>query len=168
MQPVRYRPGESLKWLDEAAGADKKKAGRLYQSAVHDSFSGSAAEASRHRLMKAAKAMGALLKGAYTEIANSKMLAVEYVLTDDSIFISGPNRREEIRFDTISSLTFDGVNAVFNHQKGDFTIKPYAYITAGAVKAPIGWNRDGHEVPYELLVEEIAARCGLQPPKSRS
>jgi hypothetical protein len=33
---------------------------------------------------------------------------------------------------------------------------------AGPLKVPIGWERNGLEAPYLLIVEEIAARAGVE------
>ena len=41
--------------------------------------------------------------------------------------------------------------------RGTLQIKPYAYVVAGKLKVPIGWARNGIEVPYELLIEELSS-----------
>jgi len=33
-------------------------------------------------------------------------------------------------------------------------------VVAGRTKVPVGWRRNGLEVPYELLIDELAARSG--------
>jgi hypothetical protein len=56
----------------------------------------------------------------------------------------------------------DGDKLVLVLDKGSVLVKPFAYIVAGKIKVPIGWSRNGVEVPYELIIEELSARCDLQ------
>jgi len=44
-------------------------------------------------------------------------------------------------------------NARLDH--GSAVIKPHAYIVAGRVKVAVGWARNGLEVPYEVLMDEL-------------
>ncbi len=158
---IRYRPAASLTWLTDSAEAGLKKAERLSKQAVRtkSQFGGSSP---KERLYSAGKALFEVAKSAYTEVAKSKMDAHEYVLNESSIIVVSGSKSEEIKYADISGLEIEGLKAKFKHKLGLLTIQPYAFVVAGVAKAPIGWNRDGHEVPYELLIEEIAARSGLE------
>lgn len=157
---VRYRPAASLTWLSDSAEAGFKKAEKLSKQALNLKL-GADGTSAKARFVSAGAALFEAAKSAYTEVAKSKMEAHEYALSDDTLFVHFGGKSEEIPFEKISHVEMDGLKAKFFHAKGQLIVQPYAYVVSGAAKAPIGWNRDGHEVPYELLIEEIAARAGL-------
>ena len=66
---------------------------------------------------------------------------------------------ESIAYEAIKGVRIDGDRARLILEKGSVTIRPFAHIVAGRVKVPVGWVRNGMEVPYDLLIEEIAARA---------
>ena len=67
-----------------------------------------------------------------------------------------------VPYDRVLAIHMKGDRTVFTLDKGVVTIKPFAYIVSGRIKVPVGWVRNGIEVPYELLTLELAARCGIE------
>lgn len=155
---VRYRPSNSLSWLAEGAEAGLKKAERLTKDAV----SRKSSESPKERIVSAGKALFEFAKSAYTEVSRSRAEAKEYALSDSDIHIISGSHDETVKFNDVKRIEVSGLNAWIRHKNGAFNIQPYAYVVAQGAKAPIGWNRDGHEVPFELLIQEIAARAGVE------
>lgn len=158
---IRYRPADAIRWLESAPGTQMKKAGRYSKTAFSNLGSMSGETGPKARLVSAAKALAAVVKSAAAEISKSKAEAQEFAISESSLFISEGGSLKEIPFAAITGLDVDGFTAVFHHAGGSFSIKPYGLILVGSAKAPIGWDRDGQDVPFDFLIEEIAARCGL-------
>ena len=55
-----------------------------------------------------------------------------------------------------------GDKATVVMERGSVNIRPEAYISSGRIKVPIGWERNEIEVPYEMLIDELAARAGIK------
>lgn len=96
-------------------------------------------------------------KSAVAEIGSRGIENLEYKLFDDRLESSGfskPLKYEDIsRIEVTKKATFKLISST-----GTTVIKPYAWLQVASVKVPLGWIRNGMEAPYELLVEEIAAR----------
>jgi hypothetical protein len=110
----------------------------------------------------AATALYELGRGTYTELVHALAKASEFVLQAEHFDIVKGNSIQTVPYSRVKRIEVHGDRATLTLDKGHFTIKPFAYIVAGRAKAPIGWTRNGAEVPYELLIEELAARCRLE------
>ena len=157
METVRYRPGEALRWLQTGAENIRKAAGERGRSVIRQS--GTEQKRPVENLRTAAGALADLGRSAYAEALHKKAESMEYVLLKDRLdLIQGP-RIESVPWDSIKGIKVEGDRAHLILDKGRVTLKPFAHLVAGRVKVPVGWTRNGIEVPYELLVEEIAARA---------
>lgn len=157
METVRYRPGEALRWLQTGADNIRKVAGERGRSVIRQS--GTDQKKPVENLRTAAGALADLGRSAYAEALHKKAEAMEYVLLKDRLdLVQGP-RIESIPWDSIKGIRLEGDKAHLILDKGRVTLKPFAHLVAGRIKVPVGWSRNGMEVPYELLVEEIAARA---------
>ena len=157
VETVRYRPGEALRWLATGADNIRKAAGERGRSVIRQT--GTDQKKLTENLRTAAGALVDMGRSAYAEVLHRQAEAMEYVLLDDRLDLVKGGKIESIAWDTIKGVRLDGDRAQLVLAKGHVTIKPFAHLVAGRVKVPVGWTRNGMEVPYELLIEEIAARA---------
>ena len=157
MEPIRYKPGEAIRWLETGAEANRKSA---KQKGKEVFTPGSPAGA------KLNQGFGALIdlgKGAWADILHKQAEASEYVLQDDRFDVVSGNSIKTVPYSEVKKIVVKGEKATITLQRGSvLQIKPYAHITAGRLRVPVGWMRNGMEVPYDLLLEELSARCGLE------
>jgi hypothetical protein len=157
MEPIRYKPGEAIRWLETGADANMKAA----RQKGRDMFiPGTPASA------KLGQGVGALIdlgKGAWADMVHKQAEASEYVLQDDRFDVVAGNSIKTVPYAEIKKISIKGERATVTLNRGStLVIKPYAYITAGRLRVPVGWQRNGMEVPYDLLIEELSARCGVE------
>lgn len=160
MELVRYRPGEAIRWLQ--TGAENLRKGAQAKGKAAATAGSPDAKAFGENLKTAAGALLEYSRSAYADLIHRQADASEYVLHDKHFdIVRGPNIKtvEYARVHTID-LTKD--RAVLELDKGSISIKPFAHLVAGRARVPIGWSRNGIEVPFELLIEELAARCGVE------
>ena len=161
MDAVRYRPGDALRWLETGAGAHRKSA-RDKGRAILNAPNGVTALAIKEGVFNAAGAIADLSRGAYAELVKRQAESYEIVLSENEFSMSRPTGPRTFRYEDVTAISQDRDKVTITVGPTALTIKPYAYITTGRVKVPIGWDRNGMEVPYELLVEELAARCRVE------
>jgi hypothetical protein len=161
MEAVRYRPGEALRWLETGAEAQRKSARDKGRSVLNGTgeLSGKAIKDS---VSSAAGALVDLGKGAYADLVKRQADAYEIILSENEFSVSRPTGPRIYRYADVTKITQEKDRITVTMGQTNLTIRPYAYITAGRVKVPIGWDRNGMEVPFELLVEELAARCRVE------
>jgi malonyl CoA-acyl carrier protein transacylase len=155
-QVVRYRPGEAIRWLDgaaeEALGQAKEKASAVTQNGAGWT----------ERIKKVAGALGELGRGAQAELTRRRAAVSEFVFRDEDFTVSRAGSRQTFPYSAVKRFAKDKDKVVVTLAHAALTIRPYAYVVAGKLKVPVGWDRNGSEVPYELLFEEWAARCRLE------
>lgn len=161
MDAVRYRPGDAMRWLETAAGARRKSAKDKGMS-----FLAPAGEDSprgiKENLITAAGAIADYGKGAYADLIKRQADSYEIILSETEFSVSKSTGPKIYRYADVTAVTEEKDKITVTLGQTSVTIRPYAYITAGRVKVPIGWDRNGMEVPFELLVEELAARCRVE------
>lgn len=98
-------------------------------------------------------------KSAIASLASKQLESLEYVLTEDRLLVG----TKEIPFAAIRSVEMSGGSEfVVRAASKSVSITPYAWLEVAGHRVPLGWLRDGMEVPFELLAEEIAARAGVE------
>jgi len=157
---VRYRPGEAIRWLETGGdnirrGARNRGVNLLKQGTLD-------AQSLGDNLKTAAGALFDFGKGTYAEMMHKHAEDSEYVLQESQFDIVNGGNIKSIPYDRIVAITLRGDRATLTLDKGTATIKPFAYIVVGRVKVPVGWVRNGIEVPFELLLHELAARSSLE------
>lgn len=158
MELVRYRPGEAIRWLETGAQDFRKSAQRHGKSLVRR-------EGERTIPKDFKQAAGALMdmgKSAIVDLMHHQAQASEYILHDDKFEISSSGRIRSIPYSEVTSIRMRNDKATLVMRQGSASVKPHAYIVSGRVKVPIGWSRNGMEVPYETLIDELSARCGIE------
>jgi len=156
MELVRYRPGEAMRWLSTAAENERKSAAKKGRSLVRR-------EGHRTVGRDLGDAAGALLdmgKSAWADLVSLQANATEYVFLEDAFEVIKATGVKRVPYSDVTHIARDDDRIIVELTKGSVTIKPHAYIVAGRVRVPIGWTRNGLEVPYELMIDELAARCG--------
>ena len=154
---VRYKPGEAIRWLEMGAQDLKKSARRKGKSIVRR-------EGERSIGRDISQAAGVLMgmgKGALADLIHHQAESSEYVLHDDRFEVVTPGRIKSVKYSQVRSIRMKNEKATLVLDQGSVTIKPHAYVVAGRIKVPIGWARNGMEVPYEVLLDELAARCDV-------
>jgi len=109
-------------------------------------------------------AAGALFdfgKGTYADMMHRQAEDSEYVFQETQFDIVSGGNMKTIPYDRVVAVHLKGDRATLTLDKGTVILKPFAYIVAGRIKVPVGWVRNGIEVPYELLLLELAARCSV-------
>jgi hypothetical protein len=158
VEPIRYRPGEAIRWLQTGADDIRRSAGRKGKSIVRR-------EGHRTIGKDIKQAAGALLdlgKSALADLAHSQAMASEYVLHDTSFEVVKAGSVRSYDYGSVTHIDQKADRLILALGQGSVTIKPHAYIVAGRIKVPVGWVRNGLEVPYEVLLDELAARCGVE------
>jgi hypothetical protein len=156
VEVVRYRPGEAIRWLQTGAENIRRGARAKGKSVVEGDT-----RTFGESLKTAAGAAIDFTKGAYADLKHRQAEASEYVMLDGHFDVVNGTSIKAINYDRVEKITLNGDRATLFLDKGTLTIKPFAYIVAGRAKVPVGWTRNGIEVPYELLLEELAAHCNL-------
>jgi len=157
MELVRYRPGEAIRWLQ--TGAENLRKGAQAKGKVAVTSSSPDARAFGENLKTAAGALLEYSRSAYADLMHRQAEASEYILHDDHFdIVRGPNIKT-IGYDRVTAIEIDRDRALLTLDKGSVTIKPFAHLVAGRARVPIGWTRNGIEVPFELLIDELSARC---------
>jgi hypothetical protein len=160
MEIVRYRPGEAIRWLRTSGEKIRQDAQSRTRSAVQQHSTGD-----RPVMENIRNLSGAVFnvgKGAYAQMVHHLAEGNEYVLQEKHLDIVTGNSIKTLPYDRICGVTLKGDRAILKLDQGSIVVRPVAHVVAGSVKVPVGWNRNGLEVPYELLLEELAARAGVQ------
>lgn len=159
MELIRYRPGEAIRWLQTGAENNRKTASAKGKAVVRP-------PEEEHKFQQTVKAAaGAVIdfgKGAYTDLLHRQAEASEYILQEKHFDVVHGSTIKSIAYDRVKGISLLGEKATVTLDKGSLTIKPFAHIVAGRIKVPVGWSRNGMEVPYEVLLEELAARCRVE------
>ncbi|MEQ1821509.1 MAG: hypothetical protein ABL949_03280 [Fimbriimonadaceae bacterium] len=158
METVRYTTAEAVRWLETGAQGMRFVANAQGRSLVRR-------EGERtigRDVLQAAGALADFGKSALADIRHSQAQATEYLLSDDAIEISSMGRTRTISYSEILSIRLRGDKATVVLERGSLNIRPEAYISSGKIRVPIGWERNEIEVPYEMLIDELAARAGVK------
>ncbi|MFN8218763.1 MAG: hypothetical protein U0S12_01345 [Fimbriimonadales bacterium] len=157
MELVRYKPGEAIRWLETGAQDMRKQAARTGKRLVQREGERSVGRDFRD----AAGVLIDLGKSALAELSHRQAEASEYVLHEDRLEIVSPARITSVKYEQIKQIKLKGEAVKLVLESGSFTIKPHAYIVSGRIRVPVGWRRNGLEVPYETILEELSGRSGV-------
>ena len=159
MEIVRYRPGEAIRWLRTSGEKIRQDAQTRTRSAVQQRVSSE--RPVMENLRNLSGAVFNVGKGAYAQMVHHLAEGNEYVLQEKHLDIVRGNSIKTLPYDRICGISLKGDRAILRLDQGSITVRPVAHVVAGNVIVPVGWNRNGLEVPYELLLEELSARAGV-------
>ncbi|MBS1722260.1 MAG: hypothetical protein JSS66_04550 [Armatimonadetes bacterium] len=156
MLTVTYKPAEVLHWFGIGSRQARQRARRKSQAALsgNDFAQG---------IRDVAGAAAELGKGALSDIVQRRAEDTTYQFFEDAFEVNGITSRRRIPYEDVTgieALTHDRFE--LHHKGGALMIKPIAHLVAGRLRVPVGWSRNGMEVPYATLIEELAARCGVE------
>jgi len=158
---VVYSPSPCIRWLELGAGGlreDVKDKARAVKAGIVERNIGDA-------VMSTVSAAWGAGKAALAEIASRRGEATEYRLEADYFELGGILKSVRVAYADVTKIErMPKTRMRFLIRAGHDThhISPVAWIESGSVRVPIGWERNGIEVPFVLIVEELAARCGLE------
>ena len=155
MELIRYKPGEAVRWLESGAKDMLRSAKRKGRQIIRQ-------QGDRNLGRDFAQAAGAVLdvgRSALAELRHRQAEATEYVLGETGVEVLRPTGARTVAYEAIRRIDKDGDKYTLVSDDGATTIKPHAYIVSGRIRVPVGWARNGLEVPYEVLIDELAARC---------
>lgn len=156
MEAIRYKPGEAVRWLEVGADDLRKQAresgGRLVRRAGERTIG--------RDIRDAAGVILGMGKSALADLLHHQAQAAEYVLHEDRVEVVTTSSTRVIRYDQVTGMHRRGERVTLVLESGALHIKPVAHIVAGRIRVPVGWTRNGMEVPYEVLIDELSARCG--------
>jgi hypothetical protein len=144
MELIRYKPGEAVRWLDSGAKDMLARAKKKGEGVLNRDLQ-------RQMKQDLADVAGAVIdvgKGAMAELLHRQAQATEYVLSEDRFEILRPGSVKSVRYDTVVGISRRGDAIDIDLDSGAIT-----------VKVPVGWDRNGIEVAYDVLADELAARC---------
>lgn len=158
MDVVRYRPDEAVRWLQMGAANMRLEARRQTSGIILREGERTIAR----DLKDAAGAIFGMGKSAWAELVHDDATATQYVLRKDRLEIVRSGGTKTVRYKDVVSMRQRGDRLTLVLKSGSAAIKPHAHVVSGRVKVPIGWSRDGLQVPYETLLDELSARCGIE------
>lgn len=153
---IRYRAADAIKWLQTGAQGMRSQAKRAGNELARR-------EGVRTIGKDLSQAAGALLdvgKSAVADLMHASAQATEYALHETYFEVVRPTGVKAVNYSEVRRLTRKGDDVTVELERGGITIHPPAHVVSARVKAPVGWSRNGVEVPYDILIEELAARCG--------
>ena len=159
MNPVVYRPPDILRWFDLASrqsAQDARDRGKAVATLAGESKI-------LPTIREAAGAAISLGKGAFGGLVQRQAEETRYDLHETGIEAIDLTKRIKIDYSQVREIVPKGGDkylVLFNG--GSLTIKPVAHLVAGKYKVPVGWLRNGVEVPFLTLVEELAARSQVE------
>ncbi|MCW5941353.1 MAG: hypothetical protein KIS66_03925 [Fimbriimonadaceae bacterium] len=153
MSVVRYRPADAVRWLQMGSESAARDAQRRGQAA----FRGG--DDLRRNFRDAAGAIFGAGKTAVAQALHAQANASEYVLYEELMEIVQGAKTKTVRYNDVKSIEVKGDRARLVLREGEVKIDPPAHISVGRVRVPIGWERNGMEVAYDVLLDEIGARC---------
>ena len=158
MELIRYRPGEAIRWLQTGAQKNRKDAKVMAKSMAPPEDMRTLAE----NVKSAAGALVAVGRGAIADLMHHQASASEYVLGESDFEVIKPGSSKRYQYSEVRGIQVTGDRFLIRTDRAQIVVKPYAHVVAGRLKVPVGWSRNGIEVPYELLIEELSARGAHQ------
>lgn len=156
MESARYRAPEAMRWFD--TGTPRRMRSTSTDLVPLDDKPIDVRREVATRIATAATKTREIV----TDLARQRAEALEYALLDDRFEVRSATRLKAYRYQDIRRIVLRGDRATVEIGEQKVTIKPLAYLLMGRLRVPIGWNRNGLDVPYEVLLDELAARSGVE------
>lgn len=144
-----------MQWLSQATTPERAEKGGLERADAPAAITG--------EIRRAVGRVAKMGRRALLELTLRRIEDTEYALLDDRIEARSFRSQKCIPYADVERVVWvgrDRAHVVSGATK--LTIKPLAYMVVGRTRVPIGWSRNGLEVPFRTLIEEIAARAGKE------
>lgn len=159
MALTTYKPAEVMHWFD----TESRRTHAIARTQTKDIARTANEEGILPSIKQAATAALSMTKGAYGTVVQKQAQETRYDLFDTGFEFIDITRRVKIDYNQIRQIVAkpgDRYQILYNG--GSVTIKPPAHLVAGKYRVPVGWLRNGTEVPYLTLIEELSARSGIE------
>lgn len=159
MANVVYKPAEVLHWFE----AETRRTNASAKAQTRDIARTAKGEGIIPGIKQAAEAAISAGKGAYGSVVQRVAEETRYDLFSQGFEVTDLTRKSKIGYDQIRQILAkpnDRFQILYNG--GSLMIKPVAHLVAGKYRVPVGWIRNGAEVSYRTLIEELSARSGVE------
>jgi hypothetical protein len=158
MDPVTYRSPSLLHWFGAESRRERADARRKGKRLL-----GSSGQTIAGQLKDAASAAMSLGRGATNELALRQASEEAYVLGADAFERIGLGARSRVPYAKVKEIVALGSDRYeLTHASGRLVVRPVAHLVRGRSRVPVGWVRNGVEVPFSTLIDELSARCGVE------
>ncbi len=159
MPTVTYRPPDVLHWFStgssEAYLSAKRKGKALAKSGPEASV--------KQKFFQAASMAADFGRGAGADLVHRHATEAVYRLYDDRLVVKTPLGQQTVAYSEVSAIQAHGKDKfTVEHDAGTLTVRPIAHLVSGRIRVPVGWMRNDIEVPFTMLLEELAARSGVE------
>lgn len=157
MTPIVYRPAEAMVWFQIESKRSNVRAKAKSRQAAH-----AMGQQPVEGLKSVADAALSFGSSAWQDLKSKSENQTRYELHESGFEVFGLGRRVKIDYREIIAIQImDGDKYRLVHRQGRLIIKPPAHLVSGKLRVPVGWQRNGSEVPYNVLIDELAARSGV-------
>ncbi len=158
MSTTTYRPVDILHWFGMESRRNRRsgfhKGGLVPKKATEQGVV--------QGLKLVASAAYDLTRGAASDLVQAQAGQTEYVLHDSGFEAVDLVRRVKIDYKQVHKIIAkQNDKFLIVADNANVTVKPVAHLSAGHVRVPVGWVRNGMEVPFATLIEELSARCSV-------
>lgn len=157
MSTVHYSAPDILQWLGTTGERAKVQGKQLAKSKGDQSGEITA------NLKAVASAAASFGKEALADIVRTKVAVYKVTLYDKGMEIQTLTGTKKVEYSWVTGIDeLSNDRFEIKHSNGKAVIKPCGYLLVDRLKLPIGWLRNGLEVSYHTLIEEIAARSSIE------
>lgn len=159
MAVVTYLPADIVRWLGTNARQKRRTAVQRALAVPHNAMEKGLVPG----LKDAADAAIGLGRQAMGDLSAAQAGETGFMLYDEGFEALGLMSRSKVNYRDVSRIIKkSGDKYWVEHPGGHLTVKPVAHLVAGTHRVAIGWVRNGMEVDYETLIEELCARTGKE------
>ncbi|MER3413677.1 MAG: hypothetical protein C4327_11885 [Meiothermus sp.] len=153
MLVARYRPADAIRWIEIGTRRTAKPGDLPFEPP------GGARDAILDALQKALD----FGRTKMAEFHGQAIRAKEYLLYEDRFEVVASSGTRSVLYADVESLELKrGGSFLFRLRQGRIAVRPYAWLLVLGTRIPLGWERNGVDVPFETLSEEIALRAKVQ------
>lgn len=156
---VTYQPAEVMHWFD----TESKRTNATARAQTKDIARATNEEGLLPGLKQAASAALSIGKGAYGSVVQKQAAETRIDLYESGFEFIDLTRRIKVDYSQVRQIVAkagDRYQILYNG--GSVVVKPPAHLVAGKYRVPVGWRRNGIEVPFLTLIEELSGRCSVE------
>ena len=159
MAVVTYQPPDIVRWLGTSAREKRKSVVKRALAVPQNTLE----KGLMPGLKDAADAAIGLGKQALGDLSTARAEETTFRLYTEGFEAVGLMSKTKVNYSDVNRIvrkSGDKFRVEFNG--GHVSIRPVAHLVVSGHRVPIGWVRNGLEVDYETLVEELVARTGKE------
>lgn len=159
MGAIVYKPADVLHWFE----TDVRRSSLEARARGREAARKAGEEGLVSSLREAAGAGLSFGRGAVGGIVQRQAEETRYELHETGFECVDLTRRVRVDYGSVRQILArpnDRYEVLYNG--GRVTVKPVAHLVSGRFRVPVGWTRNGTEVAYAMLIEELSARSGVE------